>query len=350
MKKKIFLVTSSLAAGGAQKVFWLLSQGFDKKKYEVTLIILTSKNAFFSTTIPEVNVLDLGTSRSSLSIRKFYNLIKKEKPYAIFGTGDQINFLISFVSMFVDIPYIIGRPTNISSEMRQFAGVKSKVLGKFKRFFYDKFNTIVCQSDEIRNPLIQNLNVDPKKMVVIPNPVLINGIIKNGKSSNRLVIVGRLTEVKGHARLLNMFSEIKNDYSLTLVGDGPLKEALKQQIDDLGLTNSVFLIGNVSDVINRIADHDVLILSSFSEGFPNVVLESLSVGVPVVTFRVGGVSNFIENDFNGYIVEQGDLIGFKQAIMKACAHSWDAEAIKRDIENRFSLKKVAERYEQLIES
>jgi len=349
MKKKIFLVTSSLAAGGAQRVFWLLSQGFDKNKYEVTIVVLTSKNSFFSTTIPGVKVVDLKTVRSSLSVGKLYNLIRKERPYAIFGTGDQINFLISFVSIFIKTPFIIGRPTNISSEMRRYAGPKSKVLGKFKSFFYDKFNTIVCQSEEIRNPLIKNLKVDSNKMVVIPNPVLTNSVIKNGEGKNRLIVVGRLTEVKGHSRLLDVISELPVEYSLTVAGDGSLKDMLTKQTIVLDIFNRVYFIGKVSDVIDRIAKHDVLVLSSHSEGFPNVVLESLSVGVPVVTFRVGGVSNFIKDGFNGYIIEQDDLAGFKQAIIKSCLRAWNSEAIKKDIEDQFSLRKIAGMYESLIE-
>lgn len=348
-KKKVFFIVSSLAAGGAERVFWLISQAFDKSKYDVSIVLFNSNNAFFSMNLEGVRVIDLKTIKASLSFPKLYKLVNKERPHAIFGTGNHINFLISFVSFFVKIPYIIARPSSISAEIHRFSNTKGKMFDKFTKLFFRKFDRIICQSDEIRHSLSKVYRIDLSKMVVIPNPVVVSPLIKNSTANNRLIIVGRLTEVKGHRRLLDIFSMLPEAYSLSMAGDGELKNQLIEKASNLNIGSRIQMLGQVSNVVDVIANHDVLVLTSYTEGFPNVVLESLSVGVPVVTFRVGGVSNFVVNDFNGYIVEQDDLIGFKNAIEKACSKEWKYSEIKMDIQTRFSLEKVVSMYQDLIE-
>ena len=79
-----------------------------------------------------------------------------------------------------------------------------------------------------------------------------------------------------------------------------------------------------------------------------MVLESLSVGTPVVSFEVGGISEIIAEGFNGYIVRQNDVMAFKEKVVLACERSWDPESIRRDIFERFSLEKVTEKYQSLV--
>jgi glycosyltransferase involved in cell wall biosynthesis len=78
-----------------------------------------------------------------------------------------------------------------------------------------------------------------------------------------------------------------------------------------------------------------------------VVVESLSVGTPVVSFKVGGISDIIVPGFNGFIVQQNDLGAFGKQILESCEKRWDTEAIRKDIFNRFSLEKVTGYYEAL---
>jgi glycosyltransferase involved in cell wall biosynthesis len=89
-------------------------------------------------------------------------------------------------------------------------------------------------------------------------------------------------------------------------------------------------------------------MTSFTEGFPNVILEALAVGTPVVTFEVGGTDVMIKPGFNGYILKQDDMNGLRDGIIKACNSSWDHEAIKADTLNRFSLNHIGQMYKHLL--
>jgi glycosyltransferase involved in cell wall biosynthesis len=123
---------------------------------------------------------------------------------------------------------------------------------------------------------------------------------------------------------------------------------LKAQVSTNDLESRVFFTGNINNVALKISQHDLLVLSSFTEGFPNVVLESLSVGVPVVTFRVGGVDELIKEGFNGFVAEQNDVAKLKRQIIRACNQTWEHDKIKADITNRFALDKIGQAYETLL--
>jgi glycosyltransferase involved in cell wall biosynthesis len=349
MKKKVFLILSSLRAGGAERVFWLLAQDFDKTLYDVTLIVLNSNNAFFSLNLENVRVIDLKTIKASRSVFKLFNLIRKEKPYAVFSTGGQIDILLGFISLFQHIPVLIARPTNV--DKANFADNKSRFLDKIGRGFYKRFDVVICQSDEIKKSVAAKNIVEADKLVVIPNPVIQSPLIRQvaeGNTNKKLIVVSRLTEQKGISRLIDMMKDLPDSYSLTIAGDGPLKGLLADQIKRMNLNHRVELAGTIPNVRELVSQKDLFVLPSYIEGFPNVVIESLSVGVPVVSFEVGGMSQIIINDFNGYMIEQNNLEDYKDKVIKACNKSWEPAAIKQDINNRFGIRKITQRYESLI--
>ena len=348
MKKKVFFILSSLRAGGAERVFWLLSQNFDKSVYDVKLILLNSSDAFFSKSLDEVTIIDLETGKASKSIFKLYRLLVKEKPHVVFTTGGQINVLVAFISLFVKIPKLIARPTN--QENRIFRTLKARIFESVSRVLNARFDKIICQSKEIRSFLIEKQGIPHEKLVVLPNPVVLSNITRVSDScgSKRLIIVARLTAQKGIARLLSIMSRLPEEYSLTIVGDGMLWNEIQKDIDDRKLSDRVHMLGLVTNVTKLISEHNLFVLPSFIEGFPNVIIESLSVGTPVVSFEVGGISEIISDGFNGFIVKQGDINCFKSKIEEACDRAWDTEAIRKDIYYRFSIEKVTQQYEHLL--
>lgn len=354
MKKKVFFILASLIDGGSEKVFWLLSQGFNKKLYDVNIILLDSNKGCFSTELSGVTFINLDTKKASKSFFKLYKLIKKEQPYVVFSTTDHINILVSFVSLFVKIPNLIARASNNPHQMKHFEGLKSRFWMLFTRLSYNKYDKIVCQTEEMKQSVLVEYNLNPKQLVVIPNPVLYTNIIKEANRGNgivyqkKLLIVARMSKEKGFDRLLEIFSELPETYFLSIAGDGPLKNDIVDKINLLKISSRVKLLGRISNVIHTISKHDVFVLSSFTEGFPNVILESLSVGVPVVTFRVGGISGLVRDGFNGYVVEQDDMDGFKNKVITACNKVWNADVIKEDVCSNYALDKVVQQYECLI--
>lgn len=351
MKQKIFFIVSSLTMGGSERVFWLLAQGFDKEKYDVSIVLLNSKNSFFSLDLENIRVIDLETIKSSRSFFKLYKLLNDEKPYAVYSTSGHINILVAFLSLFIQIPKLVARESNIPNEMLLHEGFKAKFWSHFVKLFYKRFKTIVCQSEEMKHSLHSFYKISPIKLVVIPNPVLISNateVPSRLRLAKNIIIIARLSIVKGHERLLDIFSKLPENYILTIAGDGEIRERILDKIRSLNLDSRVIFLGQVSDITEIIPNYDAVVLSSYTEGFPNVILESLSMGVPVITFRVGGITGLIKDGFNGYILEQDDHNGFAKQIIETCNRSWDHEAIRRHVYETHSLEKIVTRYEALI--
>jgi glycosyltransferase involved in cell wall biosynthesis len=350
MKKKVYFILSHLGAGGSERVFWLLSQYFDKSLYEVSLVLLDSREPFLSPDIEGVNIVNLNSIKASRSFFKLLSLIKEEKPFAIFTTGGHLNALLSCISLFVHIPKLIGRESCVVDAMVKLNGLKDKFWDLFVPLTYKRFTVGVCQSLEIKHSLANHYHIPKSKLIVIPNPVLSTDVFikRQIKSEKKIILVGRLAIEKGISRLLKIMLALPQEYSLTIAGDGPLKNEILKEIKLLQLSDRVRLVGLVSDVGKLIAEHDLMVLTSITEGFPNVVLESLAIGVPVVAFQVGGIQVILKNHFNGFIISQEDLSSFKQHIIKACTRKWNHEAIKADVTSRFGVQKVVKQYEELL--
>ena len=350
MKKKVYFVLSHLRAGGSERVFWILAQYFDKSVYDVSLVLLDSRDPFFSTDLEGVRIVNLNSIRASHSFFKLSKLIKEEKPYAVFTTGGHINTLLSCISIFVPIPKLIGRESNVMDIMSKLGGFRDRFWDLFVRATYKRINIGVCQSQEIRRSLANHYRVPESKLVVIPNPVISTAALaaKKAQADKKIILIARLAVEKGVIRLLKIWKDLPENYCLTIAGEGPLKEAIHQEIQYLHLTERVQLVGLVSEISDLIASHDLMVLPSITEGFPNVVLESLATGIPVVAFDVSGVKAILRNDFNGYIIDQNDLESFRQHILIACERHWDHKAIKTDVISRFGVNQVVKQYEALL--
>ncbi|MDR6940219.1 glycosyltransferase [Mucilaginibacter pocheonensis] len=351
MKKKIFLIVGSLGAGGSERVYWLLSQYFNKPDYAVAVVFLDANDRCFSMDIEGIRFIDLKTIKASRSFFKLYALLKKEKPYAVFSTNDHINLLTGMVGLFLKVPVLIARVSNNQEQMKEFCDNKSKFYNFFTRLFFAPFNFVVCQTSEMRVAMARLHGIKTKRIKVISNPVLRQPLIKEdapASAQKKLIVVVRLAKEKGLFRLIDIMQELPANYTLSIVGEGPLLDELKAYVALKQLNNRIAFMGKISGISSYIIQHDLMVLSSFTEGFPNVVLEALSVGVPVVSFRVDGIRQMIRNGFNGFVAEQHDTAQLKELIIKACSQTWPHEQIKADVYERFALDKIGQAYENLL--
>lgn len=351
-KKKVFFVLASLTSGGSQRVFWNLAQGFDKNLFDVSVVLLTTQSNCFSLDIDQVKFIDLDTPKASKSFIRLYKLLKSEKPFAVFSTSAHINILVSLVAVFLNIPRLIARASNIPQEQQLFEGLKSKFYLLFTRLSYKVYQQIVCQTEEMKQALKHHYGIAENKMVVISNPVKYSKLLCNPPISNedfKLIAVARLSPEKGLERLLDIMALLPDGYQLSLVGVGKLRNSLQAKVALLGLQNRVAFLGEVKDVQPLLAQHHLMVITSFTEGFPNVVLEALSVGLPVVAFKVSGVAGLVQDGFNGYVLPQGDIIGFRDKIVTSCTKdNWDYVAVKEWVYKNHSLSQISRYYEQLI--
>ncbi|MGB9931517.1 glycosyltransferase family 4 protein [Haloarcula amylolytica] len=122
----------------------------------------------------------------------------------------------------------------------------------------------------------------------------------------RVAMIGRLADGKGFDVLLDAVADIRQEASICIVGDGPLSDKLKNEIETRGLADRVSLTGYREDVPRVLAASDVLVLPSFREGTPRVITEAMAAGLPVVATDIAGIPEQVEHGESGYLIPPGD--------------------------------------------
>lgn len=306
--KKILFIVPTLKAGGAERITAFLAQHLNSDLFKVKLIIIGfEKDTVYD--IQNTDVTFLNKSRYFKAILLVLQIIKREKPHIVFSSSGHINSTLGLFSfLFSKVKFIV-RETNIVSAVNGFPQEKNRLLFFLMKQLYPFLDAIICQSVDMKTDLIKKLNVNPSKITVINNPI-INEIqtVKNKKESNtiRFITVGRMSWIKGHLRLLKVLSQLKYDFQYTIIGTGLERESkiVQDEVKRLNLSQNIHFIAFIANVLDEIQQHDFFLQGSYVEGFPNALLESCSVGTPVLAFEApGGTREIIQNGINGYLVK-----------------------------------------------
>ncbi len=162
----------------------------------------------------------------------------------------------------------------------------------------------------------------------------------------RLGVVGRLSPEKGVDVFLDALAELSVRgfrFGAAVAGDGPERAGLERRCDALGLKGNVSFLGSVADMKAFYDQIDLLVIPSRSEGLPNVLLEALDEGVPVVSTRVGAVPDVMDGPSSGFLVEVGDAKALADVI-EAEEWSGDWHKERERILRRFSNEEKVRNY------
>ena len=157
----------------------------------------------------------------------------------------------------------------------------------------------------------------------IPNGIDVASLARAGDSCGGpgrseempvLICVGRLSAGKGQDRLIAMLPSLAGE--LVLVGGGDMRDDLERMAVDLGVRDRVRFLGEREDVSALLAEADVFVLASVSEGLPLAVLEAMASGTPVVAFDLPGLRDVIDHGSSGFLIPQGDTEAFGLAVRR----------------------------------
>jgi glycosyltransferase involved in cell wall biosynthesis len=191
--------------------------------------------------------------------------------------------------------------------------------------------------------------------LTLPQPSQPLDISRLRRPANLLIgVVARLSHEKGADILVRAAAGLRKaglDADLVIAGDGPERERLLSQAEELGLAGHVHFLGRVEDVVGLYRQIDVLVIPSRdgAEGLPNVLLEALSCDLPVVATKVAAVPEVLADANAGELVEPGNVDGMQSAIQRALATGRSEAARKARMEatRRFSLDERAGRHLRL---
>jgi len=355
--KRIMIIVPSMRGGGSERVMSILSNNLDRKKFDITLILLKKEGQYLKDLHDDIKIIDLNVKKARYSIIKLYKIIKSDKPDIVFSTLGYLNILLSMLKYFFSKKIkFIARESSIPSQNHSDSlfGIVMKLLYKL---FYNNFDLIIAQSDFMKEDLIKNYNIYNGKIKVINNPVDIEKIHKlynielnyydNDKIN--LLAVGRLNKVKRFDILIDIVNNLDNKFFLTIIGSGSEKQTLIKKIQSLNLENKVKILEFQTNPYNYMKNADVLLLTSKYEGFPNVVLEANTCGTPVVAFNSpGGTAEIIETDINGILIENNNLNEFIDTLNTIELELFNKSLIKNLMYQKYSLKYIINKYEEVL--
>ncbi|HET9865321.1 MAG TPA: glycosyltransferase [Steroidobacteraceae bacterium] len=215
----------------------------------------------------------------------------------------------------------------------RLAGLKKSLRHMCERRAARRFGNVVCVSDALRAHVAEEIGIGAAQTMTIANGVAVPPLHRNRApqpGALRLVTVGRLAAVKNYELLIRAFAPLAARWpqlSLTFVGDGPERAGLERLASSLGLAGSVFFLGFRSDIDQLLADSDIFVLTSVSEGIPMSILEAMKCGLPVVATRVGGVPATVADGETGMLVESGDDRALTRALAVLIENPRSAEAM-----------------------
>lgn len=339
--KKLFVLLPSFGGGGAEKVVTNLVNNW-VDKYEITIFVLRNEGPNKGSLSEKINVVELRCKKIYLSIVELSYYLLKEKPKVFFTTLIYpVSFSSFLIPFFRNKTKFVCRLSNIPSyELKE---VKSSLVKKLYLSAIQKYDAVICQSSDMLTDL--RLNIGHKdNFYKINNPAFFEKKLTKNKVEDRFVLVGRLSKQKNIS--LAIRASHKADVYLDIYGIGEEQNKLQSLIDELG-TSKIKLKGFTTEVKKVISSSKALILSSYYEGFPNILIESISLGVPVIARNCPGGINEIVNVDNGITFnEESELI----TILKSFEPNlYNKDLMYNDIHRKFSLELISQEYLKLFE-
>ena len=354
-KKSILFILPDLNAGGAERIVTTIANHLPREKFSPSILLLRKEGLYLDFLQNDVEIIDIKTPRIRHALKPILKQIRKRKPDIVFSGYGEVNAYLSlFIKLFPKTKFI-ARETNVVSQHV----TRREILFFYK--FYNNYNKIICQSDDMMNDLVENFKIKKDKLIKINNPVDFSFIEEKLENATKpesyregyknIVAIGNLSSRKGFDNLLKVFEKLKkHNVFLHILGDGRDKELLHQMKDNLELENVIFH-GVQKNPYPFLKFADLFVLSSRYEGFPNVLLEAGACGTYALANNCkGGIHEIIQPKINGEISDIENHEVFAAKIVEILEQNHDSEAIKNSIQSRFSKEMILEKYFEVFES
>lgn len=347
---KVLIVANGVVRAGVSRVLSLLSQEWEKE-HDVYLSIF--RNADPSYPVGGDFLLKGISFRGVIWSQVFhlYKLLKKYPFDRIYGFSEDANYPLSIAARLAGVSDKV-----VLTVHNPIQKMSAKVQKRITQH-YGKVGRVLAVSEGVREGLI-SLGLQQEKVTFVPNPIDLSMVddakklppsIELPKDKINVMTVGRLHSHKGFDLLIEAFKRIDNKgYHLWIVGSGDEKEVLEHQIQALSLQTNVTLLGEQENPFNLLAQADFYVMSSRLEGWPLVLMEAMSVGLPVISFDCpNGPDEIIENNKSGILVSCGDVAALSEKMDLLAKNSalrdslgWGALSRIED----FDVKKVAKQW------
>ena len=338
----VAFILTPIDFGGAERVSLNLLKAYDRKKYNILVILLIrpwEEKTFFAIEIEKLNIkyltipvairpLENGNDyfRILRCYRILFSIFKKGEFDIIHTNGYFADIIGIPLSKLFRIPHVSTCHGYINND------IKLRLYNFIDIFLLKFSDQIISVSDGIKDILI-SWGITANKITTIPNAVILPDLtdrqIRDRRTSARkgynindeeIVIgyIGRFSEEKGLKFLLQAVITLNEQtlpIKIMLIGDGSERENLELISRKYGVAQHIIFTGFQQDVVSLLPALDIFILPSLTEGTPMAVLEAMSYGLPVIASRIGGIPDIITHNIDGILIYPGESKHIVEAIL-----------------------------------
>lgn len=350
MAQSVAFFIFSLDRGGAERVTSILANKLAERKIAVTLLVMKPLSSESYQLDPAVTIVKLGdaetrrngSSSITFNVRRIFALrrfLKKNNTDALITMMTGANIIGIAATLFL-------RTKCVASE-RIHPGESSagRVWNLLRKYLYGSAHCIVLQTESGASWARNHTNARNVKVIANPLEFPLKAsephVSVPDQSSKLMIGVGRLIPRKQFPHLISAFAQLSerfSDWTLAIVGNGEEENALRDQINGLGLTDKVFLTGRVGNLAEWYQRADLFVMTSAFEGYPNALIEAMAYRLPVISYDCrSGPAEIIHHDHNGLLIElnnQAALVSAMEQLMT------DSDKSRKLAENAGDVKEL----------
>lgn len=319
--RKILILIGSFDIGGTEKQLFNILKYIDKS-FDIHICLIEKRGAMYE----DFNKLNITIHHafddSKKKIVKLFNIFLNLKKIYNKVKPSIIHFYLPAAYILGGLCFFFKRKVKFIMSRRSLNLYQQKYffVKWIEIFLHKRMNFIIANSRIILNQLISEEYVDPKKCRLIYNGVLKKKIKKKKENQiTKILFLANILNYKNHKMVVEACKNMKckNKWRINCVGnfsDEVLLNSLKNLIKKYKLHKNIFFLGSMLDVSDELESSDIGILVSTEEGLSNSLLEYLSYSLPVIATDVGGNSEIVQNEVNGFLVKSNDSVHFSKVL------------------------------------
>ncbi len=261
------------------------------------------------------------------------------------------------LSLLTGIPYILtAHLGDVPGGVPEKTARWFRWLKPFTKPIWKRAKQVVAVSEFTRQLARAHYPVDIR---VIPNGADFTHLVTERIEVNRIpriVFAGRFVSQKNPLAIVRVLSALNDlDWTCSMLGDGPMFEEVKAEIEKQGMSERFHLTGWITpaDVLREFSQSDILFMPSLSEGLPVVGVDALVKGLAIVASNIGGFLDLVEPEENGYLIEIQDEAGFSSALRDLLSNRERLAQFRcasLEKAKNFDIEKITDQYEEIMQA